>query len=367
MQARSRIILVAAAAVALGVAVLTAAAFAVAPALDAGGTAGGPDIIGGPGTAPGRFFRPRGLTSDAAGDIYNVDQTGHIQVFSPAGKVLRDWMMPAVSVGKPEGLAIDLDGNLLVADTHYSRVIRFSPEGQELKRWGHYGVGPGQFTYPLAVAVDRNSGRIYVSEYGQNNDRVQIFTRDGEYLKGWGSFGTAPGQFRRPSGLAIGPDGNIYVADAVNHRVQVFTSEGIFVRTWGHFGSGVGELEYPYDVAVSPANVVFVCEFGNNRIQAFTPLGQSLGWVGGTGARPGQLATPWCVTLEPKPAGDGKIDWWVVVADTVNQRLCRWPVADVLKQGAQVLARQSGAAGTAAATATAGRRPRAGSPSGGPR
>lgn len=292
-----------------------------------------PEIFGSAGTAPGCFYRPRGITADLQGRIYSVDQLGRVQVLDADGRALRNWLMPETAVGKPEGLAIDLDGNLLVADTHYSRVILFSPEGRELARFGRYGTGPGEFTYPLAVAVDRRSGRIYISEYGQDNDRVQIFTSEGRYVKSFGGFGVEPGQFRRPSGLAIDAAGQVYVADAVNHRIQVFSAEGEWLRMFGGFGPAAGELAFPYDVAVTPGNEVLVCEFGNNRVQAFSAAGVSLGMVGQAGDRPGQLGTPWCLTLEPQAGGGPAKGLRVVVSDTLNHRLCRWRLEQIILGG----------------------------------
>ena len=45
----------------------------------------------------------------------------------------------------PTGITIDRDGNLLVAETHYHRVSRYSPEGEFIESWGEFGKGKGQF------------------------------------------------------------------------------------------------------------------------------------------------------------------------------------------------------------------------------
>ncbi|MCB0239664.1 MAG: hypothetical protein KDH08_13690, partial [Anaerolineae bacterium] len=93
------------------------------------------------------------------------------------------------------------------------------------------------------------------------NHRIQAFAADGTPLRSWGTScelytdgqpgcvdpdGSGPlqvgdGQMREPWGIAIGPDGNIYVADTWNHRVIVFDPDGNFVRKWGTFVTTNGE------------------------------------------------------------------------------------------------------------------------------
>ena len=44
-----------------------------------------------------------------------------------------------------------------------------------------------------------------------------------EFLRKWGTEGEEDGQFSYPLGLAIGGDGDVYVADPHNHRIQKFS------------------------------------------------------------------------------------------------------------------------------------------------
>ena len=69
------------------------------------------------------------------------------------------------------------------------------------------------------------------------------------------------------TGLAVGPKGNVFVADFYNHRIQKFAPDGTFLTSFGSRGSGHGEFEYPMAVAVTADGTVFVADFGNNRIQ----------------------------------------------------------------------------------------------------
>jgi DNA-binding beta-propeller fold protein YncE len=266
----------------------------------------GIEIIGGPGSTPGKFALPRAAARDAAGRIFVVDKSGRVQRFSAAGQVEKVWRTPAVEKGRPAGVACDPRGTVLVADTHYHRVLRYTPDGELLAEFGSEGDGPGQFMYPtgLAVAAD---GTTYVSEFG-GNDRVQVFGPDGKVLRAWGKYGEADGEFKRPQGLALAGD-LLYVADAANHRIQVFSAEGRFIRSWGG-------VKYPYSVSVDGEGGVLVAEYGSHRVSKFAPDGRPLGSAGGAGNAPGQLNTPWSVV-----AAGAKI----VVVDSENHRLQLWP------------------------------------------
>ena len=80
-------------------------------------------------------------------------------------------------------------------------------------------------------------------------------------------FGPFNGWFATVTSIAIGPEGNVFVADFYNHRIQKFASDGTFLTSFGSRGSGQGEFEYPMAVAVAADGTVFVTDFGNNRVQ----------------------------------------------------------------------------------------------------
>ncbi len=307
---------------------------------------------GQPGAELGNFVKPRGLAVDAKrGFVYVADMSGRIQKFDLDGQALASRRLPATELGTSEGLAVTSGGDLLVADTHYHRVLRYrfqpgasgaagaaetagAPGGvwqplpgegsPDLYVIGERGDGPGQFRFPIAVAVDKDDN-FYVSEYG-GNDRVQKFDAGGRFLRSWGTLGSGPGQFLRPSGIAVETGGSVLVADAANHRVQRFTPEGKFLAEWGRLGTGAGELHYPYDVAALPDGSFLVAESYNHRLQRFAADGTPLGIFGGPGAEPGRFSRPWCLAS----AGGGV----VYVTDTMNHRVqrvrfesCQLPVA----------------------------------------
>ena len=252
------------------------------------------------------------MAIDAADRIYVVDMTARIQVFDPQGRFILGWHTPDHSVGKPCGLSIGIDGDLLVADTHYYQVLVYSPQGQLLRKIGEgRGNQPGQFGL-VTDAVQDSKGHYYVAEYGEY-DRIQKFSPEGQFILEWGGHGDRPGQFVRPQNLAVDENGRIWVADACNHRIQVFDSLGNLLDFWGTQGGAPGELYYPYDLILAPDSTVYISEFGNHRVQKFTRDGSPLGCWGTHGRGPGQLYHPWALVRDSQ----GKIH----VLDTNNHRV----------------------------------------------
>jgi streptogramin lyase len=282
-----------------------------------GGTGvGHPDAVWGRrGISAGRLQKPRAMAIDDQDQIYIVDMTARIQVFDLEGNYLRGWQTPAHDAGRPTGLSIGSRGEVLVADTHYHRLLVYTREGRLLRTLGgQFGSRPGEFGLVTHAIQDRD-GNYYVGEYGEF-DRIQKFSPAGKFLLQWGGHGSAPGQFARPQRLVLDRHDRLWVADACNHRIQVFDREGKLLRYWGRAGAAAGELYYPYDLAIAPDETLYVCEFGNHRVQHFTPDGRSLGCWGAQGREEGELNNPWALVLGPQ----GRI----FVLDTNNHRVQRF-------------------------------------------
>lgn len=271
------------------------------------------------GISPGRLQKPRAMAIDANDNIYIVDMTARIQVFDRKGRYLRGWKTPTADNGRPTGLSFDRDGNLMVADTHYYRILFYTPAGELLEErtlGGLMGHAPGEFGL-VTDAVQDSAGNYYVAEYGEY-DRIQKFTAAGQFLFQWGGHGDGPGQFVRPQNLAIDDQDHIWVADACNHRIQVFDATGDsakLIRVWGSEGQEPGQLKYPYDLTLDGDGHVYVCEFGNHRIQKFTLDGQLVGLWGNVGRDPGQMHNPWAMVRDSRG--------FLHVLDTYNHRVQR--------------------------------------------
>src|SRR5258708_22656718 len=105
-----------------------------------------PDLVWGiHGNKAGWLQKPRVAAFDADDHLYICDLTDRIQVFDRDGKYLRGWRTPALNVDGPSGLTIDRYQRVLVADTHYYRVLVYSTQGELLFQLGDgvQGTTPG--------------------------------------------------------------------------------------------------------------------------------------------------------------------------------------------------------------------------------
>jgi len=273
------------------------------------------DAFGRTGRGQGEFIYPRAIDITGDGSLFIVDKTGRIQRLSPKGNFLDLINMPLIEAGKPTGLSVAPNGNLYLADTHYHRVLVFSPDGKLIDEFGKFGQDDSCFIYPTDVTFSED-GRIFVSEYG-GNDRVSVFTEKGNFLYCFGSAGSGAGQLARPSALCVDHVRKcLYVADACNHRIAIYNLDGNLLRYIGSAGRAPGQLRYPYDLALLSDGTLVVCEYGNNRLQLFSPEGHSLAVYGRAGRQLGELAYPWGLAVDGRrrafivDAGNNRIQVW---------------------------------------------------------
>ncbi len=254
---------------------------------------------------------PRVVEADQQGNLLVLDTAGRVLVYDPQGKLLRWWEMPEHEAGNPEGVCALRDGRIAVTDTHYYRVVLFTPEGKVDSMFGARGTEPGQFIFPSSL-VQGPDDALYVSEYG-GNDRIQKFKLDGTPVLSFGGVGVEPGQFQRASGMVLRDD-KLYIADAVNHRIQVFSLEGKLLEVLGGAtGEAAADLSLPYDLSPGPQGGWYVAEFGRSCVTLLSREGKLRARWGGVGRGLGQLTTPWSVLALQERT--------VIVADTGNRRL----------------------------------------------
>jgi len=141
----------------------------------------------------------------------------HGKLVQALGK--RHWPSLDAPFNHPTAAAEAADGEIYVADGYgNSSVHRFAADGSLIHTWGGQGGGPGAFTTPHAVAVDRR-GRVLVGD--RENNRVQLFDRAGKYLAEWGDF-------YHPMQIWIDGRDLVFVTDQIP-RISLLTLDGKLV------------------------------------------------------------------------------------------------------------------------------------------
>ena len=216
---------------------------------------------------------------------------------------------------QPFGVAIDLSGNLYVADTGYGRICKVDSSGNIVTIAGG-AIDSSAFTQPFAVAVDR-SGNVYVADTG--NNRIRVVAPGGKVTTLAGAPGQgAAGVLFGPFGLTVDGTDNVYVADSEHNRIARIDPSGN-VTTFAGNGqpgdadgsggaNGSAQFNGPGDVALDSAGNLFVADTMSNRIRKVDPSGNVTTLAGngmaadadGTGGRNGtaQLFQPAYVTVD---------------------------------------------------------------------
>ena len=164
----------------------------------------------------------------------------------------------------PHGFRIDRDGFLWVTDGRAAngrgqQVFKMTRDGRVVLALGTAGVsgdGPDAFNGPCDVAIGAN-GDIFVAD-GHVNARVVKFSRDGKFVKAWGKPGSGPGEFSVPHAIAIDSQGRVFVADRGNRRLQIFDQDGTFLSEWTQFGR-------PSGILISPDDTLYVADIQDKQ------------------------------------------------------------------------------------------------------
>jgi sugar lactone lactonase YvrE len=280
-------------------------------------------LWGGHGLRPGEFAKPRAISVrplPTGHEVFVIDTTGRVQIFSASGDFLRQWDMPDASNGTPTAVTFAKD-RVIIPDTHWSQIAEYTFEGEELKRWGHFGTEQDAFIYPTGVALGPQ-GEYFFSEYGEGAHRIHVFDADQKFLRQWGGFGEAPGEVNRPMSIALSPAGMVWVADTANHRVQGFDFEGTLQHVIDGAGTVLDSIKYPYDLDVAADGSLLVAEYGANRVSRFSATGAYMAAYGMPGRLPGEFNAPRGVAVSP--------DGIVYIADTDNHRIQAFPMEEIL-------------------------------------
>jgi hypothetical protein len=225
---------------------------------------------------PGTLDSPGALALDSAGDVFVAD-TGHCRVVMiPShtgrayGVVLRVGRLVTIagrtcggvrSIGHPTGLAVDLTGDVYIAEANEQRVQVVEPSGviATVAGTGKAGDGgdggvatSGQLDEPTGVAVDR-TGDVFIADtancrvqvvaaetgvlLGQTVERDHISTVAGTGVCGSAGQGgpLAAAQLFDPVAVSVDFAGDLLVADKGDQSVLLATEQG-----GTHYGTAIG-------------------------------------------------------------------------------------------------------------------------------
>jgi streptogramin lyase len=254
------------------------------------------------------------------------------------------WTTPVIHLtggGQPQGVAIDVAGNVYIADYNKNVILRAAPEGTGWlvttiagSNTGNSGTNNGtgnaaRFYSPSSVAVDTASN-IYVADTGNNcirkvtpsgNNWITTTIAGVANPNGGSNDGTnGVAQFSTPIGIAVDTAGNLFIGDDGNSIIRKIRPSGANWITTTIAGNnatsgyqdgtnGNAQFANPYGVAVDAADNVFVAEAGNEVIRKVSPSGTNwitttiAGQAGTSGANDGanfdaQFNFPFAVSVD---------------------------------------------------------------------
>ncbi len=263
-------------------------------------------------TAADGLSFPVAVAVDAAGDIFVADWSNRVVEITPSGTATTfagtgvagfsgdGGPATAAELDHPSGLAVASNGDVYIADAGNNRVRMVNPSGiiTTVAGTGVAGFsgdgGPAtaaELDYPNGLALGPDGG-LFIAD--RNNQRIREILPDGTIttVAGNGEVGytgeNVPAlseALNYPAGVAVGPSGNLYIADDGNCIVQKVTMASGDVTTiagWtpirgvtpvcGYIGAdGSGMLNHPTSVAVDPGVGILIADSLNNRVRLLAP------------------------------------------------------------------------------------------------
>ncbi len=278
------------------------------------------------------IYWPQGMAFDKSGNLFVSSAYGPLRKIAPNGVVGTiaqancgaSYLGPGLCA--PEGVAVDATGNVYAADG-YCRVREIRTDGSTFTIAGEDRTPSGGFAFtcgysgdggpatkaalssPYGVAVDAASN-IYVADTGNHCIRrisagiITTFAGKCTHSGFDGDGGAATDALlNHPRGIAIGADGNIYIADTDNNRIRKVAANGVITTLAGN-----GTTPTTSDTrSINPAFTgnwfdptqsgqgLMLEVLSDNRLLAywfsFDPAGDSQAWFGGIGTYSGSTAT----------------------------------------------------------------------------
>jgi sugar lactone lactonase YvrE len=307
----------------------------------------------------GVAFDPSGalyIADTGANRIYKLDRRGRLAVVAGTGRRAfggDDGPAERAEIASPQDLAFDRQGNLYFTDSYNHRVRRVGTDGvittvAGTGKAGYSGDGGpatrAGLSNPQGVAVDRDGDVLVADTFNHVVRKVDaagiISTIAGAMPPGFGGDDgpAVKALLSIPHAVAVAPDGTIHVSDSGNSRIRSIDPAGT-IRTVvgsggqaGLFSAGFKGDDGPAvqaqifsaaDVAFDASGRMYVSDSGNNRIRRVengtihTVAGTGKAGFSGDGgpATAAELNTPQKLWATP----DGE----VYFADQSNHRIRR--------------------------------------------
>ncbi|EGT56713.1 CBN-NCL-1 protein [Caenorhabditis brenneri] len=214
----------------------------------------------------------------------NVDEEKFQQLFPPSrSQIKRQKMIYHCKFGEfgvmegqftePSGVAVNSQGDIVVADTNNHRIQVFDKEGRFKFQFGECGKRDGQLLYPNRVAVNRTTGDFVVTERSPTH-QIQVYNQYGQFLRKFGA-----NILQHPRGVCVDNKGRIIVVECKVMRVIIFDMFGNILQKF----SCSRYLEFPNGVCTNDKNEILISDNRAHCIKVFSYEGQYLRQIGGEG------------------------------------------------------------------------------------
>ena len=213
--------------------------------------------FGSKGTDKGQFQNPWGIAFDGNSCLY-VSEFGNnrVQKFDSNGDYVLQFGSPGSGDGqlnRPMGMTV-VDNKVFVADGGNRRISVYLCDGRFCRV-----IGSGCLLNPCDLTFSAPTGKLLVTD--SDNNCVFSYTLDGRCL---GRFDE--GKLRGPAGIVADRQGFVLVTEKHANQVTVFYKDGTVVHK---FGTVAGHLNVPYGIAIGKNGNVYVADCNNKRVQIF--------------------------------------------------------------------------------------------------
>lgn len=175
---------------------------------------------------------------------------------------------------EPNGVCINADGDIIIADTNNNRVQVFDRSGKFKFCFGDGNNGDnGTLLFPNRVAVMEKSGDIIVTERAPTH-QVQVYNQYGQFIRKFGAT-----VLQHPRAVAVDKEGHIIVVECKVMRVIIFDIMGNIK----HKFTCSDTLHFPNGVAVNDKQEIFISDNRTHCVVVYNYQGKQLRTIGQEG------------------------------------------------------------------------------------